>query len=142
MPHESAAVSARSVYIIQMHHVTSCKFHVLSTCHLHFWQNDRDLLRATAVTRAFNAQEVDPVPAADSNTRPFNHEFGALTTAIPAPISFFPFTVFLTRVRLSLEKGVRYRGNWLCTVPKSIEFKVLPASDLVKHTVNIWKSGF
>ena len=24
------------------------------TCHLHFWQNDRGLLRATAVTRAWN----------------------------------------------------------------------------------------
>ena len=24
------------------------------TCHLHFWQNDRDLLRATAVTREWN----------------------------------------------------------------------------------------
>ena len=24
------------------------------TCHLHFWQNDRDLLRATVVTRRGN----------------------------------------------------------------------------------------
>ena len=24
------------------------------TCHLHFWQNDRDLLNFTAVTRAWN----------------------------------------------------------------------------------------
>ena len=24
------------------------------TCHLHFWQNDRDLLRVTAVTRGWN----------------------------------------------------------------------------------------
>ena len=24
------------------------------TCHLHFWQNDRGLLRATAVTRGWN----------------------------------------------------------------------------------------
>ena len=36
------------------------------TCHLHFWQNDRGLLRATAVTRGWNgyrnesAQKVDP----------------------------------------------------------------------------------
>ena len=35
------------------------------TCHLHFWQNDRDLLRDTAVTRGWNgyrnesAQKVD-----------------------------------------------------------------------------------
>ena len=25
------------------------------TCHLHFWRNDQDLLRATAVTRGWNA---------------------------------------------------------------------------------------
>ena len=32
------------------------------TCHLHFWQNDRGLLRATAVTRIpkIRAQKVDP----------------------------------------------------------------------------------
>ena len=27
------------------------------TCHLHFWQNDRDLLRATAVTRGWNGYQ-------------------------------------------------------------------------------------
>ena len=51
------------------------------TCHLHFWQNDRDLLRATAVTRGLNAripkydsaQKVDPgeenTPAAPAGIR-------------------------------------------------------------------------
>ena len=49
-------------------------------CHLHFWQNDRDLLRATAVTRAVeripkseSAQKVDTgeenSPAAPAGTR-------------------------------------------------------------------------
>ena len=28
------------------------------TCHLHFWQNDRDLLRATAVTRGWNGHQI------------------------------------------------------------------------------------
>ena len=44
-----------------MHHVISCKatyvrcMRVLAvTCHLRFWQNDRGLLRATAVTRGWN----------------------------------------------------------------------------------------
>jgi len=27
------------------------------TCHLHFWQNDRDLLRATAVTQGWNGYQ-------------------------------------------------------------------------------------
>ena len=50
------------------------------TCHLHFWQNDRDLLRATAVTRGVewipkkeSAQKVDTgeenSPAAPAGTR-------------------------------------------------------------------------
>ena len=51
-------LDASSVYT--MHHVTSCKTTnvrfscqacLAVTCHLHFWQNDRDLLRATVVTR-------------------------------------------------------------------------------------------
>ena len=60
VPSETAAVSARSVYTIQPlpYHVTSCKAtHVwfmrvlVVTDHLHLWQNDRGVLRATAVTR-------------------------------------------------------------------------------------------
>ena len=49
------------------------------TCHLHFWQNDRDLLRATAVTRGWNGyqksqhKKVDPgeenSPAAPAEIR-------------------------------------------------------------------------
>ena len=45
------------------------------TCYLHFWQNDRGLLRATAVTRGGNgsAQKVDPgeenSPAAPAGIR-------------------------------------------------------------------------
>ena len=51
------------------------------TCHLHFWQNDRDLLHSIAVTRGWNghrnktgsAQRVDPgeenAPAAPAGIR-------------------------------------------------------------------------
>ena len=47
------------------------------TCHLHFWQNDRDLLRATAVTdtdtEIESAQKIDPgeenSPAASAGIR-------------------------------------------------------------------------
>ena len=48
-------------------------------CYLHFWQNDQDLLRGTAVTRGWNgyrfesAQKVDPgeqnCPAIPAGTR-------------------------------------------------------------------------
>ena len=45
-----------------MHRVTSGRLNHIRkvyaclavTCNLHFWQNDRDLLRATAVTRGWN----------------------------------------------------------------------------------------
>ena len=59
-------LGARSVYTIQSCTTLQCHFSVRShisrvhvylavTCHLHFWQNDRDRLRATAVTRGWNA---------------------------------------------------------------------------------------
>ena len=44
------------------------------TCHLRFWQNDRDLLRATVVTRNKSAQRVNPgeenSPAAPASFEP------------------------------------------------------------------------
>ena len=62
VPHETAAVSAQVLctpynhapcHFMQshIHKVYAC---LAVTCHLHFWQNDRDLLRATAVTRGWN----------------------------------------------------------------------------------------
>ena len=60
--HETAAVWAQVLctpynhapcHFMQSH---ICKVYacLAVTCHLHFWQNDRDLLRATAVTRGWN----------------------------------------------------------------------------------------
>ena len=65
VPRETAAVSARSVYTIQPCTTLQCHFipsHIrirvhaclAVTCHLHFGQNDRDLLPAIAVTRGWN----------------------------------------------------------------------------------------
>ena len=62
VPHETAAVSAQvpctpynhaPCHFMQshIHEVYAC---LAVTCHLHCWQNDRDLLRATAVTRGWN----------------------------------------------------------------------------------------
>ena len=54
--HTTAVVHHRTT-----HHVASCKATYAGvhaclavTCHLHFWQNDRDVLRATAVTRGWS----------------------------------------------------------------------------------------
>ena len=68
------------------------------TCHLHFWQNDQGLLRATAVTRGWNGyrnksqhrkltrrRKFSRRSCRDSNPRPFDHESGALTTELSPP---------------------------------------------------------
>ena len=66
------------------------------TCLLHFWQNDRDLLRATAVTRGWNRCREKNVSTEsrpwkrkfsrrscpDWNPKPFNHEPSTLTTEL------------------------------------------------------------
>jgi len=52
VPQETAANWARSVYTIQP---DTMSLHARPhTASVRFWQNDRDLLRATAVTRAWN----------------------------------------------------------------------------------------
>ena len=62
VPHETAAVSAQVLCTPYNHapchfkqsHIRKVYACLAVTCHLRFWQNDRDLLRATAVTRGWN----------------------------------------------------------------------------------------
>ena len=62
VPHETAAVSARVLCTPYNHapchfmqsHIRKVYAWLAVTCHLHFWQKDRDILRATAVTRGWN----------------------------------------------------------------------------------------
>ena len=105
VPNETAAISARLVYTIQpcimsLHesHIRKVYACLAVTRHLHFWWNDRDLLRATAVTRGWNDTEIRVSTESwpwsrkfshrsfrDSNPRPFDHESGALTTELSLP---------------------------------------------------------
>ena len=69
------------------------------TCHLHFWQNDRDFLRATVVTRGWNGYrnksqhrkstlEKKILPPFQQGFEPATfqgHESGALTTELSPP---------------------------------------------------------
>ena len=103
MPHETAVVSAQVLCTPYNH--ASCHFmqsHIRKvyaslavTCHLHIWQNDRDLLRATAVTRGWNRyrnrvstesrpwrRKFSRCSYRDLNPGPFSHESGALTTEL------------------------------------------------------------
>ena len=65
------------------------------TCHLHFWQNERGLLRATAVSRGWNGHRIRVSTQSglwrskfsrrscrDSNSQTFDHESGALTNKL------------------------------------------------------------
>ena len=62
MPHETAAVSAQvqctpynhAPYHFMQSHIRKVHACLAVTCHMHFWQNDQDLLHATAVTRVWN----------------------------------------------------------------------------------------
>ena len=62
VPHETAAVSVQVLCTPYNHapchfmqrHIRKVHACLAATCHLHVWQNDRDLLRATAVTRRWN----------------------------------------------------------------------------------------
>ena len=61
VPRETAAVSAQVLCTPYNHapchfmqsHIRKVYACLAVTCHLHFWQNDRDLLRATAVTHVY-----------------------------------------------------------------------------------------
>ena len=90
-------LSTRSVFLIQPCTSLQCHFsrrhlrrmHVCLTCHLHFWQNERDLLRATAVTRCLNRlpwrRNFSCRSGRDSNPGPSDHEPGALPLSYPGP---------------------------------------------------------
>ena len=62
VPHETAAISAQVLCTPYNHapchfmqsHIRKVYACLAVTCHLHFWQNDQDLLRATVVTRGWN----------------------------------------------------------------------------------------
>ena len=62
VPHETAAVSAQVLCTPYNHapchfmqsHIRKVYACLAVTCHLRFWQNDRDLLRATAVIQGWN----------------------------------------------------------------------------------------
>ena len=102
VPNETAAVSAQVLCTPYNHapchfmqsHIRKVYAYLAVTCHLCFWENDRDLLRGTAVTRGWNGYRSKSTESRPrrrkftrrscrySNPRPFNHESGALTTEL------------------------------------------------------------
>ena len=100
MPHETAAVSAQVLctpynhapcHFMQshIHKVYAC---LTVTCHLHFWQNDRDLLRATAVTRGWNGGKVLQTVTV------IRMSVATVTASLAAEISLCPVIVYNHRL--------------------------------------------
>ena len=83
------------------------------TCHLHFWQNDRDFLRATVVTRGWNGYR-----------NKSQHRKSTLEKKILPPFQqgFEPAT-FQSRVRCS--------NHWAIPAPPNLFFPVLFLLDWV-----------
>ena len=77
VPHETAAVSAQVLCTPYNHapchfmqsHIRKVYACLAVTCHLHFWQNDRDFLRATVVTRGWNGSGEENSPAVPAGIR-------------------------------------------------------------------------
>ena len=92
--HETAAISAQVLCTPYNHapchfmqsHIRKVYVCLAVTCHLHFWQNDQNLLHATAVTLGWNGyqnksqhrkstleKKILPPLLQDSNPQPFSH---------------------------------------------------------------------
>ena len=82
-----------------IHKVYAC---LAVTCHLHFWQDDRDLLRATAVTQGWNGYRNR------SQHRKLTLEKKIL---LPLPQGFKPAT-FQSRVRPSNHWANHWSVHW------------------------------
>ena len=86
------------------------------TCHLHFWQNDRGLLRATAVTRGWNGYRNK------SQHRKLTME----KKILPPLLQRFEPATFRSRVRRSnhgaIPAPVHTSGMFLAYLPWGIEY--------------------
>ena len=107
VPHETAAVSAQVLCTPYNHaprhfmqsHIRKVYACLAVTCHLHFWQNDRGLLHATAVTRGWNGYR-----------NKSQHRKSTLEKKILPPLlqGFEPAT---------FQSGVRRSNHWAIPTP-------------------------
>ena len=97
---------ASSVYTIQPCTRLQCHFiqsHIgrvyaclAATCHLHFWQNDRDLLRATALTQRWNGYR----------NKSQHRQLTLEKKILPPLLQGFEPTTFQLRVRRSNHRAI------------------------------------
>ena len=110
VPHETAAVSAQVLCIAYNHapchlmqsHIRKVYACLTVTCHLHFWQNDRDLLRATAVTWGWTDTKIRVSTESQPWRRKFSHHscrcsnHWAIPTLLVLLLSCYSATAFQT----------------------------------------------
>ena len=125
-------------------HIRKVHAYLAVTCHPRFGQNDRGLLRATAVTRGWNGyrnesqhrkltwrRKFSRRSCRDSNPRPFDHESGALTTEL-SPLPMVPWVLCTKAAVAAPVFAAGHLVTWvLCT-------KAAPQSLLQV----IWLHGF
>ena len=99
------------------------------TCHLHFWQNDRDFLRATVVTRGWNGYRNKSQHRKSTLEKkilpPFQQGFEPATFqsrvrcsnhwAIPAPTLWYPWAAGCTQLTSAWCLGV---ASWWYGPPR------------------------
>ena len=136
MPHETVAVSVYNIHA-PCHFVQSHRLNVHAslavTCHMHFWQNDWDRLRATVVTRGGTDTEIristeswpwrrkfSCCSCRDLNQRLFSHKSGALTTELSliqfhSTDSILPMHKHCKSVTsLPVIQVLAHKGLWHC----------------------------
>ena len=122
-----------------------CKVHacLAVTCHLHFWQNDRDLLCPTAVIRGVeripkslpSRRRISCHLSRDSNPQPFNHKSGTLTIELPRslirlmlPCAFLFFSVALSLMMI-FSGCIGCKHYFFFYVARSRAYYFMPAPD-------------
>ena len=105
----------------------ACRVHVCLavTCHLHFWQNDWDLLDAPAVARGWSRYQNNSIESwpwrrklsrrscTDSNKLPFDHECGTLTTELHPPP---PSQLATEQVLQPVTRNINFQRRFHCVL--------------------------
>ena len=144
LPHENAAVSAQVLCTPYSHapchfmqsHIR--KLYVCLTCHLHFWQNSQDLLRATAVTRECNGYRNKSSQKVDTGEE-----------ILPPLLQGFEPATFRSRVRRSNHWTIPVPVWSLCSTVWCISLNTCVFGNLYTEEdgqcrgwkLKVWKSG-
>ena len=117
------------------------------TCHLHFWQNDRDFLRATVVTRGWNGYRNKSQHRKSTLEKkilpPFQQGFEPATFqsrvrrsnhwAIPAPRLEFGKSAALKDHQASLVYRDAYRTSHNSTIPSFLHRTCIDRSEAASY---------